>query len=405
MHRLWLAACVRLRSTKALAWPRLNWLVHSLWMAALLPSLACSAKPVLDNGPLLTKGELTNFDQQFRHVLAKAAVPGGAYAIVQAGTIVATGAYGVREQGKPERVNAHTVFRLASVSKTFTGALLLQQVQRLQLRLQTPLRQFVPQLRLGNSRATQALTVEHVLTQSSGLMPHAFENLLEAGQTPEQILPKFQQLTNLCAAGRCYSYQNVLFSTLSRVAEQSSGSRFSFEQLLSQQLLKPLQMDSSSGGYAGYLAATNKASPHRKQAGRWRVLSVQPEFYRVNAAAGVNASARDMAKYLLAMTGHAPQVLSPAVLEQLRQPKVPVSTRLKWPLWQRFSSASSWYGHGWRLVQFDQHRLYYHGGVVDGFRPYLAYSAEHDIGLVVLTNAEADVTGDIAQWFWQHILG
>jgi beta-lactamase class C len=41
---------------------------------------------------------------------------------------------------------------------------------------------------------------------------------------------------------------------------------------------------------------------------------------------------------------------------------------------------------------------------VDGFRPYIAYSPEQDIGLVLLTNAEADITGDLAKWFWQQVL-
>lgn len=386
MNRLMLAACCCLQ------------LAFSLGVTA-----ATAAASPLSKGNT-APAWLDRFDQQFRHHLAQQQVPGGAYAIVHAGKIVATGAYGVREQGKPAKVNADTVFRLASVSKTFTGALLVQQVARRQLQWSTPLRQFIPSLQLGNPRATNALTVEHVLTQSSGLMPHAFENLLEAGQTPQQILPKFRKLTNLCPAGSCYSYQNVLFSTLADVAAQSARTA-SYEQLLAQRLLRPLQMTASSVGYAGYLASTNKASPHRKQAGQWQALSVQPEFYRVNAAAGVNASARDMALYLLAMTGHRPQVLSADMLAQLRVPKVLVAKQLKWPLWQQFKHATGWYGRGWRVVQFDQHQLYYHGGVVDGFRPYVAYSAEHDIGVVLLTNAEADVTGDIAKWFWQQVLG
>lgn len=355
-----------------------------------------------------TQGWLAQFDQYFRQQLAKQQVPGGAYAVVQHGKVVAVGAYGVREQGKPAPVDADTVFRLASVSKTFTGALLVQQAERQQLQLAAPLQQFLPALQLGSARASKALTVDHVLSQSSGLMPHAFENLLEAGQTPAQILPKFRQLTNLCPVGRCYSYQNVLFSTLADVLEQSAaraGTSHRYEQLVEHQLLHPLQMHKSSVGYAGFLASNNKASPHRKQGGKWQALTVQPEFYRVNAAAGINASARDMANYLIAMTGHRPQVLSAGMLTQLRTPKVLVSKQLKWPLWQQFKQASSWYGRGWRMVQFDQHQLYYHGGVVDGFRPYLAYSAERDIGVVVLTNSEADVTGDLAKWFWQQVLG
>jgi beta-lactamase class C len=57
------------------------------------------------------------------------------------------------------------------------------------------------------------------------------------------------------------------------------------------------------------------------------------------------------------------------------------------------------------MVQYDDQRLYYHGGVVDGYRPYIGYSPQTGYGLVLLTNAEADVVGPLAGWFWQQVLG
>lgn len=355
----------------------------------------------------LSAAILTDFEQQFQQLLQQAKVPGGAYAVVQGDRIVATGAYGVRQQGEHAKVTPDTVFRLASVSKTFAAALLVQQAQRQQLDLNAPLQRFVPSFQLGQPRASAALTVDHVLSQSSGLMPHAFEDLLEAGQTPKQIMPKFRRLSNVCPVGRCYSYQNVLFGYLEQVLLQSQRDSLpqrDYAQLMQQQILTPLQMRSTSVGLEGYLASANKAVPHRKTATGWLPLAVLPEFYRVKTAAGVNASARDMARYLIAMLGHQPSVLSSAMLQQLRTPKVPVSNRLKWPVWRHFKQASSWYGRGWRIVQFDTHRLYYHGGVVDGFRPYIAYSSEQGVGLVLLINAESDVISDIAKGFWQQIL-
>lgn len=56
------------------------------------------------------------------------------------------------------------------------------------------------------------------------------------------------------------------------------------------------------------------------------------------------------------------------------------------------------------MVQYDGQALYYHAGVVDGYRPYIAYSPQTGYGLVLLTNAEADVTGPLAGWFWQQLL-
>ena len=111
-----------------------------------------------------------------------------------------------------------------------------------------------------------------------------------------------------------------------------------------------------------------------------------------------------MAKYLIAMLGHKPGVFSAEALAQLQQPMVKLRGKSRWPVWQQYKQVSNWYGRGWRVIQYDEHKLFYHGGVVDGFRPYIAYSPEQDIGLVLLTNAEADITGDLAKWFWQQVL-
>ncbi len=76
------------------------------------------------------------FQQQFNAQLQQAKVPGGAYAIVYQDQVLALGSYGVRAVGEQARVNPDTVFRLASVSKTFAGNLLVQLSQQGQLDLQ-----------------------------------------------------------------------------------------------------------------------------------------------------------------------------------------------------------------------------------------------------------------------------
>jgi len=73
------------------------------------------------------------FEQEFQQKLSKARVPGGAYAIVKNDRIIKIGSYGVRVVGEKARVNADTVFRLASVSKTFAGVSLVQAQAQQQL--------------------------------------------------------------------------------------------------------------------------------------------------------------------------------------------------------------------------------------------------------------------------------
>ncbi len=342
------------------------------------------------------------FQQQFNQQLQQAKVPGGAFAIVRHDQVIALGSYGVRAVGEPARVNPDTVFRLASVSKTFAGNLLVQLSQQGRLDLHAPLKSYVPELKLRSPQLEQSVSVEQILSQGSGFWAHAFEDLIEADKTPAEILPRLAELAPVCAPGRCYSYQNVFFGLLGRAAEQSTGQPY--EQLVSQKVFTPLAMQSASYGLTGLLASRNKALPHQRGGKGWRTIKPKPNFYRFPAAAGVNASARDLARYLIAMLGHRPEVMTPAMLAQLQQPLVKMPGKPRWPVWQQYKNVSAWYGRGWRMVQFSGDTLYYHAGVVDGYRPYIAYSPSTGYGLVLLTNAEADVTGKLAGWFWQQVL-
>lgn len=340
---------------------------------------------------------------KFNEQMDKLNIPGGAMAIVWHDQILALHTVGVRQAGKDTAVNADTVFRLASVSKTFAGNIMVQLAQDQRLDLQAPLARYVPGLVLRTPQLAQQLTLEQVLAQRSGYWSHAFEDLLEADQTPEQIKPRIQELNPVCPVGHCYSYQNVLFGFLTTVAEQSSG--LPYEELLAQKIFRPLGMSTASVGLASLLANPNRAYPHQRGGRGWAAMKPKANFYRVPTAAGVNASARDLALYLQAMLGAAPAVFRPELLKALQQPQVRVPNRPRWPIWQQFSDVSAWYGLGWRVVQYDDHKLFYHAGVVDGYRPYIAYSPSTGYGIVLLTNAEVDIAGTVAAEFWQDVLG
>jgi beta-lactamase class C len=371
-----------------------------LWALLLASAFWCS--PTVYARQLVEAELLRQFDEEFRNKLQNARVPGGAYAIVQGDRIVKLGHYGVRVVGERATVNPDTVFRLASVSKTFAGVSLVQAQQASQLQLQQPLSTYVPEMVLRTPELTKSLTLEQVVSHSSGFWAHAFEDLIEANQTPAQIMPRLRELSPVCPLGRCYSYQNVFFGLLGNALERATGQPY--DQLLQQRLFRPLGMQSASVGLAPLLASRNKALPHERGGKGWRTVKPKANFYRVSSAAGVNASARDLALYLQAMLGGRPEVLSGDLLQQLQQPLTRVQGKPRGEVWQQFKHTSLWYGRGWRMVQYNQQRLYYHGGVVDGYRPYIGYSPDAGYGLVLLTNAEADVIGPLANWFWQQVL-
>lgn len=341
------------------------------------------------------------FHREFQQKMAQNRVPGAVYVIVKDDRIVRVGAYGVRSVGSKTPVDANTIFRLASVSKTFAAGLSAQIEHEGRFDWNDRVTRYVPGLQFRSQAMTAQLKVEHLLGQNAGLVDNAFDELIEAGQTPAQILPKFQNINPRCVPGRCYGYQNVLFSQIETVLLKTTGQPY--EKLMDQRIFKPLQMHTASVGYAGFLASKNRAMPHIGTRQGWAETKVVPTYYRVNPAAGVNASAMDMGKWLIARLGHRPQVLSAAVLKDLQTPRVKTADNLQGRTYGPYVTTAH-YGLGLRIYQFGNNTVYHHGGLVRGYRTDMSYSPDAGLGVAVLVNAQTNAVAELGSYFWHQML-
>jgi beta-lactamase class C len=88
--------------------------------------------------------------------------------------------------------------------------------------------------------------------------------------------------------------------------------------------------------------------------------------------------------------GGYPQVISSQMLDTLYQPLIvtPIKNRY-FRLWQPFNKA--YYGLGWRILQFPDHKVVYHGGYVNGYRSEIAFIPDEGLGIVVLVNAPSSL--------------
>lgn len=368
---------------------RLTMMAGLLWWSA-----SAAAAPSIN--------EFANeFHQEFSRKMAKNNIPGGVYVIVKDDKIVRVGAYGVRSRGAKAKIDANTVFRLASVSKTFAGGLAAQVAHEGRFSFSDKVTKYVPGFKFRSPNMTSQLKIEHLLAQNAGVSPNAFDDLIEANMTPAQILPKFANINPRCQPGKCYGYQNVLFSLIETVLLKTTNTPY--ERLIEQRIFKPLQMHNASVGYAAFLASKNRAMPHVKIRSGWGEAKVVPTYYRVNPAAGVNASAMDMGKWLIARLGHQPSVQSPAVLLDIHKPRVKTSDNLSGRTFGPYVTTAH-YGLGTRIYQFGKHKLYYHGGLVRGYRTDLSYSSEKGLGLVVLLNAQSNLVAELSSYFWATML-
>jgi len=321
---------------------------------------------------------------------------GGAFAVVSRDGILRTGSFGHTDTSREQKVDQDTVFRLASVSKTFAAGLTAQLVADGQLGWSDPVNRYVPGFHIKGDASR--IRIEDLLGQSSGLISHAYDNLIEDGVPTDQIYLRLADLPYTCPPGSCYSYQNSVFSLIQPVVESITSS--TYESLIERRIFKPLGMQTASVGYEPFLANSNRAQPHVKNGSQWRTVKVLPNYYRVAPAAGVNASITDMAKWLRALLGAEPTVLPPVAQQALVLPRVKTPRDMQRRDWNKLLTDAH-YGLGWRVYQLGDRQIAYHSGWVSGYRADIAYSLSDGIGISVLLNAESSSINRLTTQFWQ----
>lgn len=363
---------------------------------------------------------LSKLDKDLTFELArdikKFSIPGAAYVIVKNDKVIAQKTFGYTDKAKSSKINSNTVFRLASVSKPFAATITTMLAQEKQLSLSDPITKYVPNFELAKKGAADKIQLKHILSHSSGLMPNAYDNLLHENWSMKKVISRFDRVTPICQPAKCYGYQNIAYGLLEPAIEASQSK--SYSDLLQERLFNPLEMSNASVGIDVFKNNKNTAKPHvlrktvktgkKDKKGKaikkyiWRTVKVTPDYYKVAPAAGVNASISDMGKWLIANLGHEPNVLSPALLDELTTPRIKTKKDLRRSYWRNHLTDAH-YGYGWRIYKIKDKPVIYHSGWVSGFRADIGYSPELGIGFAVLMNAEANLINKVSSDFWERL--
>ena len=354
--------------------------------------------------PVAPGFDTARFEAMAQAMVANGRVPGMALAIVKDGRVLSARGYGTTDVDTGEGVDAHTVFRLASLSKAFAGTVTGLLVSEGALRWDSHVADFMPGLQFSQPGAAQQLTVAEVLSQRVGLTHNAYDRDIEDGADYRSLVQKLAYAPMKCAPGQCYSYQNVAFSLVGDVVFAATGHFFS--EAVTRRIFKPLGMDDASYGLDGIESSQRWARPHVRGRGGWVSLTApQPTYYRVAPAAGVNASISDMAKWLVAQTGHRTDVLPAPLLATLHAPVVETPSETRGSSWRRARLTEAGYGIGWRIYDYAGHRVVFHGGAVQGYRAAIALVPERDLGVVVLWNSTSGVPSGLMPTILDSALG
>jgi CubicO group peptidase (beta-lactamase class C family) len=268
-------------------------------------------------------------------------IAGMAVAVVGDGGVVLAKGYG-RASADPERAaDADTLFRIGSISKTFTWIALMQQVEQGRLSLDDPIDDHLPEaLRIPDEGFGEPIRVRHLMTHSAGFEDSIFGHLFT--KDPERILPVAEYLVRyrvhrVREPGSLAVYSNYGATLAGAVIAHVSGEPW--EAYVEQRILRPLGLASATfrEPYPADLAAARGlpapmppdlaarlAQGFQLVAGR---LEAQPtEFVGPMASAGsASASASDMATYMLAL-------IDPARMERAGVLRAATALRMREPL-------------------------------------------------------------------------
>jgi CubicO group peptidase (beta-lactamase class C family) len=317
-------------------------------------------------------------------------VPGVGLSFIDGGKVVWAGGLGVRELGKPEKVDADTLFMAASNTKSMTTALLAKAVDAGKLRWDQPAQQAYPGFRLADAAVTGSVLIKHLVCACTGMPRQDLEWIFGNGASPAQST--FDQLSTMKPTsqfGEVFQYSNLMVGAGGYIAAAAlkPGKEVgaAYDEAMRELLFKPLGMKNTTFDFKRALAG-NRAWPHGDALdGSTRRASMDLNYTIVPArpAGAVWTSPHDFSQWVLMELGRgrAPDgtpLISEANWAERYKPQVMVGEDRS-------------YGMGLFIDKSDGITVASHGGDMLGFHSNMIWLPEHGIGVTILTNSDAGV--------------
>ncbi len=351
----------------------------------------------------MPKNFLDDFQKYIQQQLRSAGSPGAAIAIIKDDQLVFLEGYGLCKADRSDfemPVNAHSVFRIGSLSKGISALLAAKLIEEEYFEWDDPIQKYVPGFLLKNEAQSRRIAIKHILSHTTGLARHAYTNLTELGMPLKKVLPHFSAIDVYGREGNYYGYQNTAFSMIEEVINQTTDRRFN--DVLLDKIMRPAKMHDASCTYQGIRQSANVALPHQywHKRGRYVPVRLNKKYFNAVSAGGINASISDMAQWMQVLLGNLPEVASSDVLDQIFEPVISTKRFGEYPVWSGLRDA--YYGMGWRILEFKHRKLAYHGGTVNDYRSEIAIDRENRIGICVLFNAQNAAANRIIRDFFKR---
>ena len=303
-------------------------------------------------------------------------VPGVAIGILDNGVITTRG-LGITNVNNAQPVTEHTVFPIASISKTFAATMIMRLVEQGKIDLKAPVRKYLPEFKVRDEQVSKDATIWNLLTHTAG-----WEGQVSGPERGEDTLRNFvatvmPDLMQVAPPAAAWSYNNAGFSVSGRVIEAVTGT--SINRAIDQLVFSPLGLK-CAGTTAGDFMVHRFAVGHLNR-GTDPPAMMRPFSPSVSVTAGgVGLCVADLLAYARFHLGDGTspageRLLTRASLEMMR------TTQL------HKQSTDDDIGLGWHLRNVGALRVAGHGGTLGGHILLLEIIPERNFAIGILTNS------------------
>jgi CubicO group peptidase (beta-lactamase class C family) len=296
----------------------------------------------------------------------------GAVLVAKGPTVLLDKGYGkaVVEWNIPNSPGAK--FRIGSMTKQFTAALVLLAQEEGKLSVVDPVRKYLP----DSPAAWEKITIADLLHHTSGIPNFIFDKRYfewrMVSHTPAEEVTLFNDKPLNFSSGTQWEYSNSNYTLLGMILEKVTGQRYG--DLLRERILAPLGMK-DSGLDDDDLVLPERAEGY--QPGAKGIVPVRSLSMSVGWATGsMYSTTRDLLRWEQGLFGG--KVLSASSLKQMTTP------------------SKGNYGGGVFVSRKDDIEVVEHGGSIDGFNSYMSYVPARNIAIIVLSNVSGDAPDKMA---------
>lgn len=319
-------------------------------------------------------------DTKFRKVSKKIVsemkrleVPGVAVGIYQKGKEFTAG-FGVTSVEHPLPVTPGTLFQTGSISKTFTGTLIMMLVKQGKVDLDAPVRKYLKDFNLSDESVAKRVTVRHLLTHMGGWVGDYFNEFGNGDDALDRMVKDIAKLPQVQPLGTTWSYNNTGFNVASRIIEVVT--RKPYEQAAQEMLFDPLGLDMTFFYPSDILFTHRFVVGHQKVKGKVQVARPWAIGRAGNGVGGVVSTVRDLLKYArFHMSNGRKNLISGKSLRAMRVPQVDAGPR-------------GMMGITWFIRDAGKFKVYAHGGATNGQQAYFFYIPDRDFACAILTNSD-----------------